>query len=201
VGIVRQLVLASASPRRAELLEQLGIPFRAVPSHCTEVAAGDLPPDGLALARARQKAEQVAASCSGSLVLGADTVVSCDGEILDKPGDARSAAALLARLSGRRHQVHTGIVLIDTATGIRRESAVCTAVTFRQLSQSEIAGYVATGEPFDKAGGYGIQGIGALLVEKIDGCYYNVVGLPLTRLGEMLKTYGVDLLCLRAITD
>jgi septum formation protein len=129
------------------------------------------------------------------LVLGADTVVCCDGVILGKPHDYQSAAGMLKQLSGRVHEVSTGVVLIEGMTGRKREEIVTTKVTFRNLRAEEIAGYLATGEPFDKAGGYGIQGLGALLVECVDGCFYNVVGLPLAKLGEMLDSLGVNLLC------
>jgi septum formation protein len=190
-----ELVLASASPRRAELLRQLGIPFRSCPSKIIEVPECGLAAPDLALLRARQKAHDVAARFPEELVLGADTVVCYEGRILDKPQDHREALEMLAMLSGRGHDVSTGVVLFKQSNGDVREAVVTTRVTFRRLSQQDIAGYLATGEPFDKAGGYGIQGFGALLVEKIDGCYFNVVGLPLARLGEMLKSLGVDLLC------
>ncbi len=192
---MQEIILASASPRRAELLKRIGIAFRVVPSDVDEALEGDLDARSLALKLACRKAMAVAARYPGALVLAADTVVCCEGEILGKPEDHRDAARMLQLLSGRTHEVSTGVVLRREITGHHREEVVTTRVTFRRLSREEILGYIATGEPFDKAGGYGIQGYGALLVEGIEGCYSNVVGLPLARLGEMLREFGVDPLC------
>ncbi len=184
------IVLASASPRRAELLRTLGVPFEVV-------VAGGAEPEIEAVediaawveSAARAKAQAVAAIRSEAVVIAADTIVVGDGEILGKPQDEREAAAMLRRLSGRTHQVYTGLCVWRGAQG--QTSYVVTQVTFRSLTQELIDAYIATGEPMDKAGAYGIQGKGALLVEKIDGCYFNVVGLPLGRLSEMLERVGV----------
>lgn len=189
------IILASASPRRSELLKAIGLPFQVVPSLVEEVEAGGRPGPEVALARAAQKAAKVAAQYPERLVLGCDTVVSLDGMIMDKPADEREAAEMLRTLSGRTHLVSTGLVLQHLTGGRTLRQVVTTRVTFRTLSDEEIRGYLATGEPYDKAGGYGIQGKGSLLVERIEGCYFNVVGLPLARLGEMLKSFGVDPLC------
>lgn len=192
---MREIILASASPRRAELLRQIGVPFRVAPSRLEGPPDECLNPREFALKQAGRKVGDVAVNYPYALVLGADTVVCCAGKILGKPGDSREAAEMLRLLSGRTHEVSTGVALRLESKGHLRSDVVTTQVTFRCLNEQEIAGYLATGEPFDKAGGYGIQGYGALLVEKIEGCYSNVVGLPLVKLGEMLKEFGVDLLC------
>ncbi len=192
---MREIILASASPRRAELLKRLGVSFRAVPSLVEEVPEEGAEPRQLALKRAGDKARAVAWRYPQGLVLAADTVVWCDGRILDKPENAPEAREMLQFLSGRQHLVFTGVALHLETSGLRQEDVVTTRVRFRSLSQGEIDGYLATGEPLGKAGGYGIQGYGALLVAGIEGCFYNVVGLPLARLGEMLKSFGVDLMC------
>jgi septum formation protein len=196
---MREIILASASPRRAELLKRLGVSFRAVPSlveeppHPEDLRGAEA--QQLALKRAGSKARAVARRYPQDLVLAADTVVWCDGRILDKPESTPEAREMLQFLSGRQHLVFTGVALHLEASGLRQEDVVATRVRFRSLSQGEIDGYLATGEPLGKAGGYGIQGYGALLVAGIEGCFYNVVGLPLARLGEMLKSFGVDLMC------
>jgi septum formation protein len=190
---VRELILASASPRRAELLKRLGVSFRTVPSLVEEPPEAGSGPRELALKRAGSKARAVAERYPDNLVLAADTVVWCDGRVLDKPQQVPEAREMLWFLSGRQHLVFTGIVLC--LSGRHREDVVTTRVRFRELGLDEIDGYLATGESLGKAGGYGIQGCGALLVAEIAGCFYNVVGLPLARLGELLKEFGVDLLC------
>ncbi len=188
------LVLASASPRRAELLRQVGIAFEVRISDVAE--DGDAPgvdPAAVVELHARQKALDVAAGAPGRLVLGADTVVVLDGRVLGKPGDADEAREMLRALSGRTHEVITGVALArqDGAEAeVLALEHVRTKVTFRDLREAEIEAYVAGGEPMDKAGAYGIQGRGALLVRKIEGCYSNVVGLPLSRTWEMLTALG-----------
>jgi septum formation protein len=178
------LVLASASPRRAELLTMLGRSFevRVVPVD-ESAAAGE---DAAALVErlARRKA-QAADTGPGEIVIAADTVVVLDGEIIGKPTDADDAAAILRRLSGRSHEVLTGVAV---RTGDDVRSAVeSTTVVMRSLGPDEIDDYVATGEPLDKAGAYGIQGLGGRFVERIDGSYHNVVGLPLTVVERLLS--------------
>ncbi len=192
---MREIILASSSPRRAELLKRLGVSFRVVPSLVEEAPLDAAEPRQLALRRAGAKAGKVAEQYPQSLVLAADTVVWLDGRVLGKPKSVPEAREMLQFLSGRQHLVFTGVALHVKASGLRQEDAVATRVQFRSLSQGEIGEYLATGEPLGKAGGYGIQGYGALLVARIEGCFYNVVGLPLARLGEMLKSFGVDLLC------
>jgi septum formation protein len=187
------VVLASVSPRRRELLSSLGLRVLVVPS---DVEEGDRPGYGpLELARlhAAAKAEAVARRKPGELTVAADTVVDLDGFALGKPADAAEAAAMLERLSGRRHAVHTALCAIDGSTGRRLERVLTTQVWFATLSAAEIEAYVATGEPLDKAGGYGIQGRGAALVERIEGDFYTVMGFPLGEFVRSLPELGYHL--------
>ena len=184
------LILASGSPRRRQLLEQIGLTFVVRSSDVDESVSPGLTPAQVVESLSARKGEAVAAEAApGDLVLSADTVVSLDGAILGKPRDRAEAEAMLTALSGRTHQVYTGVTLLQD--GRRLTGHEVTAVTFRPLSPEEIAAYVSTGEPMDKAGAYGIQGLGALLVERLEGDYFNVMGLPLCRLGEMLAQFGV----------
>ncbi len=183
----RKIVLASASPRRRELLGRFISDFEIITDNTEEVIPSDLQPEEVVKHLAMQKAENVAKRAdTDAIVIAADTVVFIDGEILGKPSDAQAASQMLHRLSGREHHVCTGIAVIDN----RLSKAVCdferTAVCFKHLSDGEIERYIATGEPMDKAGAYGIQEIGALFVEGIKGDYFNVVGLPLCRLSQLL---------------
>ncbi|MCK4271428.1 septum formation inhibitor Maf [bacterium] len=182
-----KLILASASPRRADLLDLAGIPFRRMVSGVSEDVDAPVDPEDHVVELSRRKARDVAQRLSSGVVLGADTVVVLDGEILGKPAGKREAAAMLRKLNGRTHQVYTGLTLIDVAGDIWISHVERTEVTFRELADEEIAEYVATGEPLDKAGAYGIQGRGALLISGIDGCFYNVVGLPLVGLLGMIR--------------
>ena len=192
------IILASQSPRRRELLGQMGISdFIIRPAQGEEKAAPGLSPAQLVEALSLQKGVEVAAaSAPGDLVISADTVVAVDGRVLGKPHSREEAAAMLASLSGRTHTVYTGVTVCRDGDVLTEHEA--TAVRFRSLTSGEIAAYVATGEPMDKAGAYGIQGYGALLVEGIEGDYCNVVGLPVCRLGRMLARFGVDVLALCA---
>ncbi|HJC40630.1 MAG TPA: septum formation inhibitor Maf [Candidatus Intestinimonas pullistercoris] len=184
------LILASGSPRRRQLLEQIGLTFVVRSSDVDESVSPGLTPAQVVESLSARKGEAVAAEAApGDLVLSADTVVALDGAILGKPRDRAEAEAMLTALSGRTHQVYTGVTLLQD--GRRLTGHEVTAVTFRPLSPGEIAAYVSTGEPMDKAGAYGIQGLGALLVERLEGDYFNVMGLPLCRLGEMLAQFGV----------
>lgn len=187
------LILASTSPRRRELLEKIGLEFEVVESDGKHEVTGTGDPCTLAKESALGKARVAAARRPDALVLSADTMVWLDGQSLGKPADERQAAWMLARLSGRTHTVHTGVALVGPGgpAGEIQVACVDTAVRFRELSDDLIARYVATGEPFDKAGGYGIQGRGAVLVESICGCYYNVVGLPVSKVAQMLEPYGI----------
>lgn len=179
-----RLVLASASPRRARILESLGIPFRIAVSAVDETLRPDESGEAAVERLARDKARSVAAR-EPLPVLAADTEVLCDGRILGKPGSAAEAMAMLARLSGRTHDVVTGVCLI--ADGTVRSAVERTTVTFAPLSEVDRAWYVATGEPMDKAGAYAIQGQGARFIEGIKGDYFNVVGLPLRLLYELFR--------------
>ena len=190
-----KLILASGSPRRRELMEMLcpeGLEI--VPALGEEAADPVLPPDELVKALSRAKAAEVAARCAApdDIVIGADTVVVLDGAVLGKPKDADDAAWMLRALSGRTHTVFTGV------TVLRGKECLChaerTEVRFRALTDGEIARYIATGEPLDKAGAYGAQGYASLFVEHLDGDFFNVMGLPLCALGKLLNDLGVSLL-------
>ncbi len=186
-----KIILASQSPRRRELLGQVGLTFEIVSPEVDEAQYGGLPPRELVQTLSRAKALDAARRVpAGSLVLGADTVVVLDGQALGKPDGPEGARAMLTALSGRTHEVWTGFTLCRD--GAVHTEAVATEVTFRALAPEEIDRYVATGEPLDKAGAYGIQGRGALLVAQIRGDYSNVVGLPLCAVGQALRRFGVD---------
>ncbi len=187
------LLLASTSPRRRFLLREAGIAFNVVaPRGVAEDFPSGEPAEELVVRHALAKARSVAAANRGRLVLGADTVVVLDERIFGKPADEEEARAMLAQLAGRTHTVYTGLALVDGPSGREAAEAEATGVTMRPLSDDEIKYYVATGEPLDKAGAYAVQGRGALLVERVDGDYFNVVGLPLYRLSKMLAALGYD---------
>ncbi len=178
------LILASASPRRAELLRNAAIAFTIDPAHVSEQPNAHEMPANYARRLARDKARAVFARHPESAVLGADTVVVVDQHLLEKPNDKADAARMLRLLSGRTHQVITGVCLI--APGFEQTEAEITQVVFCELSDAQIAAYVASGEPMDKAGAYAIQGMASRWVERIEGCYFNVVGLPVPRVYRML---------------
>lgn len=182
------LVLASGSPRRRELLAHLGLPFEVVVSEVDEESA-ITDPIALAQSLAQQKAQAVALLRPEAVILAADTVVAVEGQLLAKPATAEENKRFLRQLSGRTHHVYTGVAVWQA--GKLLSDVGKTAVTFRELSESEIAHYAATGEGLDKAGGYGIQGIGAALVQSIDGEYSNVVGLPLSLTLRLLRAQGL----------
>ncbi len=180
-----RLILASTSPQRRAILEQLGIAFEAVPSDVEELSSGD--PEAVARENALRKARAVAQRTGGAAarVLGVDTDVGLDGEVLGKPADAAAAAAMLARLQGRAHDVWSGVVLI--ADGVEHVETVRTTVRFAAADAADIERYVATEECRGRAGGYAIQGRGAWLVEAVEGDYFNVVGLPVAALRRLLE--------------
>ncbi len=184
------LVLASASPRRAELLESAGLRFTVVPGHIDETPYLDEPPVDHVLRLAREKAVEVARREVGRYFIGADTIVLCDGEIMGKPRDDADAGRMLRKLSGRGHQVITGFAVFDQTGERLITQSVSTEVIFKGLSDAEIAAYVATGCPRDKAGAYAIQGGAAYMVERISGSYTNVVGLPLCEVVAALRELG-----------
>lgn len=181
------LVLASASPRRAELLSQIGLTFITRPVGIDETVRASEPASAYVERLAREKA-LAAAGDAGELVIGSDTSVVLSGEILGKPVDAADASATLMRLSGQTHQVMTAVALVRD--GVCTACVVTTDVTFRSLSEQEIQAYVATGEPMDKAGSYGIQGLGGIFVKEIRGSYSSVVGLPLQETAALLAQAG-----------
>ena len=185
------IILASSSPRRRELMTMLGLDFTVRPADIDEHFDPERDPADEVLRVASAKAAAVPAG-EGELVLAADTIVVLGGRVLGKPADAPDAARMLRALSGRTHTVYTGVA---AKRGSRRAGLVDRSdVTFRELTDDEIARYIATGEPMDKAGSYGAQGIGAIFVEKIDGDFYNVMGLPLCALSGLLGQFGEKIL-------
>jgi septum formation protein len=185
-----KLILASGSPRRAEILRNAGFEFDAHATHADETRR---PPETAAnyvrrvsSAKAYSAAEKIRGKGGRAIVIGADTVVLASGKILGKPADVKEARRMLRLLQGKTHRVLTGLAILSLPDGAERHHVETTRVRFRKMSDTEIAGYVATGEPFGKAGAYAIQGIGGRYVTQVEGCYFNVVGLPLARLCELL---------------
>lgn len=189
-----EIVLASASPRRRELLSLITEHFTVCPADADETLR-DAPLGEEVTRLSRLKAEAVQAQYPNAVCIGSDTMVTIDGLRLGKPKDADEAASMLRRLRRRTHEVLTGLAVL-TPDGGAHTLHTCTRVTFRDFAEDELAAYLATGEPLDKAGAYGIQGLGGLLVAGIQGDYHNVVGLPVCRLGRMLLDFGVDCLAL-----
>jgi len=188
------IILASASPRRKELLEQIGLKFQVDPSEFPEKLRQDLPPEDLVKYNSMGKAGLVASKYLDAIIIAADTVGVIDKQLIGKPHTAEEAVKMLFSLSGKTHRVITGLTVIHTTSGKTLTRTVETQVHIKNLTPQEIQNYVQSGEPLDKAGAYAIQGLGALIVEKITGDYYNVVGLPLYALSDCLKQLGVDLL-------
>ena len=185
------LILASASPRRADLLREAGILFRVAPAHIDEAVRVGEPPEAYVERLAREKAEAVHAASPAAFVLGADTTVVVDETILGKPADGVEAARMLELLAGRSHRVLTGVALLGPSD-FARTAVVSTEVRFNRLSGADIAGYVSTGEPLDKAGAYAIQGGASRFVERIDGSFSNVVGLPMEVVGTWCREAGIQ---------
>ncbi len=182
------IVLASASPRRSELMELAGIPFCVMPAHINEeVLPGEQPAEHV-MRLSREKAQSVAARTGGRLFIGADTVVVLGDRIMGKPADEREAHEMLSALSGRTHEVITGFTLFDRESGVCLSRSVRTEVSFRVLGEQEIRSYIASGCPMDKAGAYAIQGRAVHFVRSIRGSYTNVIGLPMAELYELLQT-------------
>jgi len=184
------LILASASPRRQELLSSAGISFEVLPSEVDEGFQEGEPPEEYVVRLARRKATKAGERHKDRWVLAADTVVVIDGRILGKPGDRQEAREMLGVLSDQEHRVITGFCLLRGDSGKSREGTVTTRVRFKRLSSREIEWYLDTGEPFDKAGAYAIQGKAAFMIKEIRGSYTNVVGLPLTEVIEALQEMG-----------
>jgi septum formation protein len=191
-----RIILASASPRRQELLKQIGLIFEVIPSAIEENIDPNLSPEAVVQEFAHSKAADVADRLAeSSVVIGADTIVVHRGRILGKPKDDDEAYKMLKLLEGDEHDVITGYTVIRTGDGKRITGFEKTLVKFRSLADHEIRSYVATREPRDKAGAYGIQGVGCLLVEKIEGDYFNIVGLPLGKLGAILsREFNIEIL-------
>jgi len=189
-----RIVLASSSPRRISLLKMLGVTFEPVPASIVEEKREGEEPADFARRIAKEKALQVAERVKAEFVIAADTVVVIDGEVLGKPKDENEARRMLEKLSGRTHKVITAVALYKKESGELLLDHKETLVRFTVLSKAEIDWYIRTGEPMDKAGAYGIQGLGSLFIERIDGCYTNVVGLPLPLLYQLAKRAGLSLI-------
>jgi septum formation protein len=186
-----KLILASSSPRRAEILADAGLPFTVLSSAVDESPYPGETPTALVQRLANAKADLVTARAVGpAIVLGADTVVVLDDKILGKPRTTEEALHMLQQLSGRTHSVLTGVALVRLPDGERREFTESTLVHFRRISEEELSSYLATEEPYDKAGAYAIQGQAGRYIPRIEGCYFNVVGLPLSRVLTELQTLG-----------
>ncbi len=187
-----QIVLASGSPRRKEMLTRLGIEITVIPSNVNEDELPGETPEEHVVRLSIDKAKEVSdrEDVTGRWFIGSDTIVLQNGKILGKPADDTDAAIMLRTLSGSSHQVLSGYAIFDRQTDELVADVVSTSVTFRELTASEIAGYIASGEPMDKAGSYAIQGIGGVFVESIDGSYNNVVGMPLCQVVQVLKRLG-----------
>jgi septum formation protein len=192
--VVSKIVLASTSPRRADLLKQIGVEFELASGNVQERPHPDEAPADYITRLARAKVIAVARERGAGLIIGADTVVVLDGQLLGKPQDEAEAERMLRSLSGRWHAVMTGVALFDVATGQEVADFDKTLVRFARLSNQEIEWYVKTGEPMDKAGAYGIQGLGGLFVDEIAGNYYNVVGLPLPLVYRLARRLGYSFL-------
>ncbi len=191
---MRKIVLASASPRRKELLQKIGLQFEVDAGNCAEEIDPTLKPDEIVRRISIEKARAVASRHKDAVIIAADTIGVIGKKLLGKPHTAGEARKMLAQISGKSHEVITGFTVLDTATDKIVSGTVNTKVYIKKLTRKEIDAYVETGEPLDKAGAYGIQGLGAVIVEKIEGDYYNVVGLPLSALAEVLQEFGISVL-------
>lgn len=193
-----QIILASSSPRRQELLASLNIPFEVLPSHADESTPADWSPERMVKELAARKAEAVRLTLEPSrrhgIIIGSDTIVVRDGVVLGKPRTQAEAADMLRSLQGRSHTVYTGVACMDASTGARKVEYRSTTVTMKALNETQIQAYADSGEGLDKAGAYAIQGLGATLVTHIEGCYFNVVGLPVSLLADMLHDFGISIL-------
>lgn len=185
----KPIILASASPRRAELLKKIGLNFTIRPSAINENNIPPLPAAAYVVELARRKAKAVAVTVARGILIGADTIVVLGQNILGKPTSEAEACDMLRRLSGKTHRVFTGLVLIDRPSNRETSAVEMTEVTFRELTEDEIVAYVRSGEAMDKAGAYGIQDASAVFAERINGCFYNVVGFPLTRFYVTIRSF------------
>jgi septum formation protein len=190
----RTIILASSSPRRREILEKTGLKFQVDKSNYQEKLEPGLKPCDVARLLSSEKAKHVAHRYGNALVIAADTIVVLKGSRFGKPRNRQEAKEMLKILSGKAHSVITGFTIIDTASKKELTRSVESRVFFRRLTQDEIEAYLASGEPMDKAGAYGVQGLGAVLIKKIEGDFFNVMGLPLYALTESLKKFGIEVL-------
>jgi septum formation protein len=192
------LILASSSPRRQELIRSLGLPFKIIVSDADEHTAPTMTPAEIVETLSMRKAQAVFDRLKGrekeGIIIGSDTIVVFEGKVLGKPEDEQDAFQMLHTLQGKTHQVYSGVACIDAVTGKHIVNHRMTSVTMKALSEQQIKRYINTGEPKDKAGSYGIQGLGATIVEKIAGDYFNVVGLPLSLLSDVLSEFGVEVI-------
>ena len=189
---MKTIILASASPRRKALLKQIGLKFKVEASNYEEKISSDSEPHELAKSLSLEKAKLVAKNHQNALVIAADTFIVFEGKILGKPTTETEAKRMLETISGRHHSVITGFTIIDTENNKALSKSIETKVYIRKLTSNEIDAYVKSKEPLDKAGAYAIQGLGSVIVEKIEGDYFNVVGLPLSALAEGLREFGVN---------
>jgi nucleoside triphosphate pyrophosphatase len=188
---MKKIILASASPRRKELLEKIGLKFEVEPSDYAEDMRPGLSLDELARAISLEKARAVAGRHKNAIVIAADTFIVFRGKIMGKPGTEAEARRMLMRLRGKPHSVITGFTILDTDSDKVLTKSVATVVHIKNLTPEEVDAYVKSGEPLDKAGAYAIQGLGSVIVERIEGDYFNVIGLPLCALSEGLKEFGI----------
>jgi septum formation protein len=191
---MRTIILASASPRRKELLEKTGLKFKVDESGIEERVAEGLTPHAVAKFLSREKARDVARRHKDCLIISADTIVVLKGKVFGKPKNEGESKMMLNALSGRAHYVISGFTILDTLSGKEISKTVETKVFLKRLDADEIDAYVRSGEPFGKAGAYGIQGLGSVMIRKIEGDFFNVVGLPLNALAENLKKFGIRIL-------
>lgn len=191
---MKKIILASASPRRKEIMDITGLNFSVCKSDYEEDLNLSMQPRELARFLSRKKAETVAANHKNALIIGADTFIVYNDRLLGKPHTEKEAEKMLKMLNGNKHSVITGFTIIDTGSGRKLSRSVTTTVYFKKLSSKEIKAYLRSKEPLDKAGAYAVQGLGAVFVEKIDGDFFNVMGLPLCALTESLKKFGVYVL-------
>ncbi|MFW5999051.1 MAG: Maf family protein [Halanaerobiaceae bacterium] len=189
-----KMVLASASPRRKELLNRLGVNFTTVPAGINEEKFADLEPEKMVKNLARAKAEEVSGLAEETIIIAADTVVVYDNRVLGKPADKQEAREMLKKLQGDRHIVLTGLSVLSTVKDEVYSICDSTEVFMKKVDVEEIEAYIKTGEPMDKAGAYGIQGLGGIFIDKIIGSYFTVMGLPVHRLDDLLKKFSVNLL-------
>ncbi len=191
---MKAIILASASPRRKQLLKKIGLKFRVEPSNYEENISCELEPHELAKSLSLEKARLVAKNYKNALLIAADTFIVFEGKILGKPRTNTEAKEMLETINGKPHSVINGFTIVDTGNNKALSRSVETKVHLRKLSSNEIDAYVRSKEPLDKAGAYAIQGLGSVIVEKIEGDYFNVIGLPLSALTESLKEFGVHIL-------